>query len=116
MTLEQREQALDNFKTDAECHILLASTRVASEGLTLTEANHVIFINQWWNPSSNSQARDRVVRIGQSRIVSVKSFACRGTVEERLELLLKEKSLTFNELVDALSKSEEEIDTLDLFG
>lgn len=116
MTLEQRELALDNFKTDAACHILLASTRVASEGLTLTEANHVIFINQWWNPSSNSQARDRVVRIGQSRVVSVKSFTCRGTVEERLELLLKEKSLTFNELVDALSKSEEEIDTLDLFG
>ena len=116
MTLEQRALALDNFKSNAACSVLLASTRVASEGLTLTEANHVIFINQWWNPSSNSQARDRVVRIGQSRVVSVKSFTCRGTVEERLERLLKEKSLTFNELVEALNESAKEIDTLDLFG
>ena len=76
---------------------------VASEGLTLTEANHVIFINRWWNPSANAQARDRVVRIGQERTVRVKSFVCRDTVEDRLEAMLDAKQLTFDQLVEALA-------------
>ena len=58
-------------------------------------ANNVIFINQWWNPSSNAQARDRVVRIGQTKTVRIKSFTCRGTVEDRLQTILEEKSPHF---------------------
>ena len=103
MTLQEREHSLSEFKLNPKCGILLASTRVASEGLTLTVANHVIFINQWWNPSSNSQAKDRVIRIGQSKTVTVKSFICRNTIEDRLQQILQKKSLTFDELVDALS-------------
>lgn len=112
MSLEERGLALKRFKLDPACNVLLASTRVASEGLTLTEANHVMFINRWWNPSSNAQARDRVVRIGQSKSVSVISFTCRETVEERLDGLLEEKALTFDELIEALSKSAEETEEL----
>ncbi|MCY4274165.1 MAG: DEAD/DEAH box helicase, partial [Gammaproteobacteria bacterium] len=103
MSLKVREEVINEFKTNPKCYILLASTRVASEGLTLTEANNVIFINRWWNPSSNLQARDRVVRIGQSRLVNVKSFTCKDTVEERLDHLLKTKSLTFDQIVQSLS-------------
>ena len=112
MSLDERALAIERFKSDSTCNVLLASTRVASEGLTLTEANHVIFINRWWNPSSNAQARDRVMRIGQSKNVSVVSFTCLGTVEERLDGLLKEKAITFDELVEALSKSTEETEEL----
>ena len=86
------------------------------KGLPLTEANHVIFINRWWNPSSNAQARDRVVRIGQLRLVRVKSFTCRGTVEERLACLLKEKSITFDQLVESLSRPVPNIDVRELIG
>ena len=114
MSLEARENALRKFKSDPNCYVLLASTRVTSEGLTLTEANHVLFINQWWNPSSNAQARDRVVRIGQSRMVWIKAFTCRGTVEERLQHVLKEKSLTFDQLVESLSKSKNDYELLNL--
>lgn len=116
MSLQERAEVLGTFKSDPNCCVLLASTRVASEGLTLTEANHVIFLNRWWNPSSNLQARDRVVRIGQSRLVRVKSFTCRGTVEERLDNLLEEKSLTFEQLVEALSTPMPSIDVRELTG
>ena len=105
MSLQERIEAINSFKTDSQCHVLLASSRVASEGITLTEANHVIFINRWWNPSSNAQARDRGVRIGQTRLVNVRTFTCRGTVEERLEQLLSEKSMTFEQLIESLSES-----------
>lgn len=104
MSLSDRTAVLQSFKENIETKVLLASTRIASEGLTLTQANHVIFINRWWNPSANAQARDRLVRIGQSRIVYAKSFICRGTVEERLEEMLRDKKLTFNEIVGSLSQ------------
>jgi SNF2 family DNA or RNA helicase len=66
MAVEERNTAIKEFKSRREITALLASSKVAAEGLTLTEANHVIFLNEWWNPSANAQARDRVLRIGQN--------------------------------------------------
>ena len=70
------------------------------------EANHVFLFNQWWNPSANDQARDRVVRIGQRRKVRVYRFCCRGTIEETLERILKSKRALFDDAVERLAKSE----------
>jgi SNF2 family DNA or RNA helicase len=105
LTSPERAQVEAGFKSKSGSCFLLASTRVTSEGLTLTEANHVIFLNQWWNPSSNRQARDRVVRIGQSRTVHVYVFTCEDTVEEKLEIILTTKDETYREIVDRLSSS-----------
>ena len=105
MGLLERNQALARFRKDTRCVALLASSRVGAEGLTLTEANHVIFVNRWWNPSANAQARDRVLRIGQTKVVCVWGFACRGTVETGLRRILDEKQRTFDALVGALGKS-----------
>ena len=102
MASEEREEALGSFRDDPAVLLLLASSRVASEGLTLTEANHGIFLNEWWNPSSNLQARDRIVRIGQTRPVAIYKFRCEETVEEAFDLLLDEKSELFNEVVEGL--------------
>ena len=75
--------------------------------MTLTEANHVVFINEWWNPSANAQARDRVVRLGQERVVHVHRFRCKGTIkgtiEEVLDQILARKSEAFANIVDALA-------------
>ena len=105
MALSERQEAVDRFKSNGRCIALLASSRVASEGLTLVEANHVFFVNRWWNPSSNAQARDRVLRIGQTKTVWVWSFACRGTVETRLRQILDTKTKTFDDLVEAIGRS-----------
>lgn len=102
MTGDEREQSLSDFRERDDVSLLLASTRVASEGLTLTEANNVIFINEWWNPSNNAQARDRVVRIGQTRVVNVYRLRCEETVEEALSRLLEDKKDIFNRVVGAL--------------
>ena len=101
---EERDAVLSSFRKDAALTTLLASSRVASEGLTLTEANHVIFFNEWWNPSANAQARDRVVRIGQRRGVRVYKFRCRGTIEEALARILEAKRETFEVVIDRLAE------------
>ena len=106
MGAEERERALDRFRSDEGTVALLASTRIGGEGLTLTEANHVFLFNQWWNPSTNDQARDRVVRIGQRRSVRVVRFCCRDTIEEGLERILERKRELFDDLVDRLASDE----------
>ena len=103
LTTDERGRVLRDFKTDKEVVALVCSSRVGGEGLTLTEANHVIFINEWWNPSANAQARDRVVRLGQERIVHVHRFRCQGTIEESLDLILNRKNAAFANIVDALA-------------
>ncbi len=105
-SISERSQIIQTFKVRADIVALLCSSRVGGEGLTLTEANHVIFINEWWNPSSNTQARDRVVRLGQERTVYVHRFRCRGTVEEVLEEILARKSAIYGDVVDGLASSE----------
>ncbi len=61
-------------------------------GLNLTEANHVIHFDRWWNPAVENQATDRVFRIGQKKNVIVHKFLTKGTVEERIDMMLEEKS------------------------
>lgn len=101
---DQREEAISRFRSEKNTFVLLASMRVGSEGLTLTEANHVFMFSQWWNPSSNDQARDRVVRIGQRRMVRVYRLCCRGTIEESLEEILKSKRKLVEVAVDRMAE------------
>lgn len=103
---EERERAVARFRGDEGSLALLASTRIGGEGFTLVEANHVFLFNQWWNPSANDQARDRVVRIGQRRKVRVYRFCCRGTIEEALERILKSKRKLFDDAVERLAQGE----------
>ena len=102
--MDARRASVTDFKTNDQVHFLLASSRVGGEGLTLTEANHVIFFNEWWNPSSNDQARDRVVRVGQKKGVLVYTFVCRQTIEEMLLNILRHKRATFDEVVNTLAE------------
>ena len=103
LTTAERTRAIQRFKSDDGIVALLCSSRVGGEGLTLTEANHVVFLNEWWNPSANAQARDRVVRFGQERVVHVHRFRCQGTIEEVLDQILTRKSEEFVNIVDALA-------------
>tara|TARA_B100001123_G_scaffold325224_1_gene365548 strand:- start:40 stop:1632 length:1593 start_codon:yes stop_codon:yes gene_type:complete len=100
-----RNQMVTKFKADEKTFVLLASSRVGGEGLTLTEANHVVFFNRWWNPSNNAQARDRVHRIGQKKSVKMYTFTCSDTIEEKLDEILEKKNMTVSEVVDLLSQS-----------
>ena len=108
MDMEERTRAVRDFRENERVSVLLASTRVGGEGLTLVEANHVFLLDQWWNPSANNQATDRVVRIGQKNPVRIYRFCCRGTIEERLETILRGKRELFDSAVGRLAESAEQ--------
>ena len=75
---------------------------MGSEGLTLTEANHVIFLNEWWNPSSNRQAEDRVNRIGQQNHTFFHVLRSSKTIDENIGMILDNKINIEKDFTDQL--------------
>ncbi len=69
----------------------MLSTRAGGTGLNLTNANHVIHFDRWWNPAVENQATDRAFRIGQVKNVIVHKFVCKGTIEEKIDELIQSK-------------------------
>ncbi len=98
-----RQRVLDEFKTDPEHKVLLLSLRAGGVGLNLPEANYVLHFDSWWNPAVESQAEDRVHRIGQTKTVFVTTLVCLDTIEERIQRLLEKKRQLFTEVIDDLS-------------
>lgn len=70
---------------------MLLSLRAGGTGITLTAANHVIHLDRWWNPAVENQATDRAFRIGQTRDVSVHKLISIGTIEEKIDDVLRTK-------------------------
>jgi SNF2 family DNA or RNA helicase len=65
---------LKNFKEDTTVNPLVATIQTLSTGVTLTEANTVIFLNKPWRHTDAAQAEDRVHRIGQDTEVVIYTF------------------------------------------
>lgn len=69
-------------------------------GLTLNKASTVIFADKAWNETDNVQAEDRAHRIGVTDSVRVISMIASGTVDERIESMLKDKAEHFAQVVE----------------
>lgn len=91
VTAAGRAAMVESFQGADGPPVMLASLRAGGTGLTLTEANHVVHLDRWWNPAVENQATDRVHRIGQSRVVQVRTLVAPGTVEDRIDELLEAK-------------------------
>ncbi len=98
--VSQRALLVEKFQTDPGCPFFLLSLKAGGTGLNLTRASHVIHFDRWWNPAVENQATDRAYRIGQKRSVLVHQFVCRGTIEEKIDLLIESKKNLSKELLE----------------
>ena len=55
---------------------------LSSVGLTLTNANVAIFLSEYWNESSNLQAEDRLLRIGQKKNVNIINLRVKNSIQK----------------------------------
>jgi len=67
-------QSIKDFKTTNQ-NPLIATIQSLSLGVTLIEANTIIFINPPWRSTDKQQAEDRVHRIGQDTVVNIFSYS-----------------------------------------
>jgi superfamily II DNA or RNA helicase len=89
----KREQLIERFQSnDPACPIFVLSLKAGGVGLNLTAANHVFHFDRWWNPAVENQATDRAFRIGQHRTVNVHKMISEGTLEERIDQMIEQKT------------------------
>ncbi|CAD5124474.1 DgyrCDS12756 [Dimorphilus gyrociliatus] len=79
-----RQTLISKFNSDQSIFIFLLTTRVGGLGVNLTGANRVIIFDPDWNPSTDSQARERAWRIGQQKDVTIYRLLTTGTIEEKI--------------------------------
>lgn len=92
MSREEREEVVRKFQSDRNSPVLLLSFQAGAVGITLTAACHVIHFDRCYNPAKESQATDRVHRIGQKKTVFVYRLVAPDTFEERLAQIMEEKA------------------------
>ena len=104
---EKRTQYVNQFQAGA-LDGLLCSTVAAKEGLTLTAADTVVFIEREWVPGWEEQAEDRVNRIGQdSDTVFATYLSVLGTIDEKFDRVVEDKRRTVSAILDGGEIGEE---------
>ncbi|NOZ79363.1 MAG: DEAD/DEAH box helicase [Acidobacteria bacterium] len=94
-----RGLVIRRFNSMQHERVLLASLLAGGIGIDLTGASVVIHYDRWWNPAKENQATDRVHRIGQHRFVQVYKLVTRGTIEERIDRIIRSKLELMNTVV-----------------
>ncbi|MEK7731304.1 MAG: SNF2-related protein, partial [Planctomycetota bacterium] len=95
----KRKQIVDEFQSEGGPPFMVLSLKAGGTGLNLTAATHVMHFDRWWNPAVENQATDRAFRIGQTRNVMVHKFVCQGTIEEKIDALIRDKTALAGEIL-----------------
>ncbi|XP_008289607.1 DNA excision repair protein ERCC-6 [Stegastes partitus] len=83
-TIASRQPLIARYNEDKSIFIFLLTTKVGGLGVNLTGANRVIIYDPDWNPSTDTQARERAWRIGQKQQVTIYRLLTAGTIEEKI--------------------------------
>ncbi len=65
MSQSARNAAIEAFNADDSISVFLISTKAGGQGLNLIRSSRVFLMDPWWSSASESQAIDRVHRIGR---------------------------------------------------
>jgi non-specific serine/threonine protein kinase len=101
----KRKDIVAKFQGPEYVPFMILSIKAGGVGLNLTAANHVIHFDRWWNPAVENQATDRAFRIGQKKNVLVHKFITRGTIEEKIDLMIEEKIKVTQEIIPDLNEA-----------
>lgn len=90
----------EKFRNDASCKVICGTIGKMGTGLTFTEANYVIFLDEPWSKGIKNQAVDRTHRIGQTKKVTAITLLCKDSIDERINELVEQKGLITDMLID----------------
>ena len=90
-SIEAREATIAAFQDRSGPQLIVGATRVAAQGITLTRASNVAFLELEWTPAMHDQAEDRCHRIGQRDAVTAWYLLAAETIDETMARLIQSK-------------------------
>lgn len=96
----ERGEAVTRFQ-DGRDRVILLTLGAGAEGLTLTRARQLLFMQESYSEIQNAQGRDRIHRIGSEIHTSIQIIVqiTPGTVEEKRREIVATKALRQEEFV-----------------
>ncbi len=95
-----RERAIAAFQDPGGPQLIVCATRVAAQGITLTRASNVAFLELEWTPAMHDQAEDRCHRIGQRDAVTAWYLLAAETIDETMARVIQHKRATVAAVTD----------------
>jgi len=90
-TTPARQQAIDAFNNDPEVGIAVCSLTAAGVGLNLQASSNVVLAELSWTAAEQTQAIDRVHRIGQDEPVTAWRIIAAHTIDAKIAELIDSK-------------------------
>jgi superfamily II DNA or RNA helicase len=106
---QARQRAVDAFQREDGPQLIVCSMKAASQGLTLTRASNVAFLELDWTPARHDQAEDRLHRIGQDSAVTAWYLLAPDTIDETMAELLERKRSLIDAVTDGQVRDEERL-------
>jgi SNF2 family DNA or RNA helicase len=99
-TTVQRSTAVQHFQ-EGRSRVILLTLGAGAEGITLTRANTILFMQKSWSPDINEQMTDRVHRIGSEHHAAIRIIeqVTPGTIESRVREILEGKQWRIEEVL-----------------
>ena len=87
-----REKNIDDFVNDPEVEVIVCSLTAAGVGINLQVASNLVLAELSWTDAEQTQAIDRVHRIGQSEPVTAWRIIAAQTIDTRIAELIDSKA------------------------
>jgi SWI/SNF-related matrix-associated actin-dependent regulator 1 of chromatin subfamily A len=106
---QARQAAVDAFQAEDGPQLIVCALKAASQGITLTRASNVAFLELDWTPARHDQAEDRLHRIGQESAVTAWYLLAPDTIDETMAELLERKRGLIDAVTDGQVRDEERL-------
>jgi SNF2 family DNA or RNA helicase len=110
VSIKDRDMLLQEFKYQPYTNGLFMTYKVGSEGINLTQANHVICIEPWWTPAVHLQAEARCWRLGQNKEVHIYKIYIEDSIEEQILEVCNGKNLMTEKLLEGTISADVGLD------
>ena len=104
---EEVSNNIDKFQKDPKYKVFLCTTSKCGTGITLTAASYEIFLDSVWTAALETQCEDRCYRVGTNKTVFIYKLIAEGTIDERIQKILKRKQGISDYIIDNKPESEE---------
>lgn len=112
VTGRKRQEVVRMFQLSSKVRLFFGNVKAAGEGITLTAASDLVYLDFPWTPGDLIQGSDRVHRISQKEKVMIYYLAAKDTIEEKLMRILHTKAKTLASVLDGKSEGAD----LDVFN
>lgn len=96
----EKDNAVQKFLHNKKCRVFVISIMAGGVGLTLTAADVAVFVELDYSPSNNTQAEDRLHRVGQKSCVFVYHLVVEGSIDAHIARMCVDKQDVIDSALD----------------